>query len=80
MNKSISWTRQQYEDAYRLYRRFAATEDIIWTEDTPKEIVRAADYSYQAFSHATTGWLNNSRRRLFITIKRRRFHESELPF
>lgn len=56
-----SWTRKQYEAALRLMRRNVDAELLcgIWPETA--EIIKAADYSYQARDHYVNGWVNDRR-------------------
>jgi hypothetical protein len=44
------------------------------------EIVKAADYSYQAFGYEDNGWLSDERRKRFQAIKWRIASREELPF
>lgn len=80
MRKSIPWTRRQYEDAYRLYRRFAASEEIVWSEGTPTEIVRAADYSYQARHEEFSGWCDRFSAEQFYSMSIERYPLLWFPF
>lgn len=67
--KEKSWTRQEYERCYRAMR-----SDILWEVRLPlagysKEIIRAADYSYQARDYDVHGWSNDTRHKRFHNIK-----------
>jgi len=81
MRKEKSWTRRQYETAYRLCRRTAAQNKVWWLETTPPNIMQAADYSYQAKRHDDSAWISTSRRKRFHAIKYRDFaFPEDIPF
>lgn len=64
--KEKSWTRQDYERAYRLMRSDVDWDlkGTLWT--IPKEIREAADYSYQARDYNVVhGWSNTMRYKWF---------------
>lgn len=65
--KEKSWTRQEYETAYRGFRRLAPEIVTYRIWGIANEIVNAADYSYQARDYIVHGW-SNERRKL-------RFHQ-----
>jgi hypothetical protein len=47
----------------------------------PREIVNAADYSYQAWGYEANGWVSEERRKRFYAILYRVLTESEdIPF
>jgi len=67
--KKKSWTRLTYETAYRLCRRTASEKAVWWIFTDPPEIMRAADYSYQARDYDLHAWTNDMRRHRFHAIK-----------
>jgi hypothetical protein len=78
--KQQSWTRRQYDTAYRLCRRTAKEDKVSWLDTTPPEIMQAADYSYQAYGYEDNGWLSDERHKRFQAIKWRVASREELPF
>lgn len=81
MNKKHSWTRQQYDNAYRDMRFFGDRRIDYLFKDNPPEIVKAADYSYQAFAYVAHGWSTDERLMRFHAIKYRALTQrGELPF
>lgn len=80
MIKQQSWTRQQYDHAYKVYRRDGNKYDEIWFDNISDEISKAADYSYQAFGYWVSGWSSELRRKRFYEIKWRILTQrEELP-
>jgi hypothetical protein len=62
-------------------RRGESFEQINITSSIAVEIVRAADYSYQAFGYSVNGWTNDLRRKRFYKIFWRVVTaRGELPF
>jgi hypothetical protein len=81
MRKEKSWTRINYELAYRLTRREEGEPTKNTWHPIPNEIWRAADYSYQAYGYDVHGWSNDARRKRFHAIKYRAFAFAEdIPF
>jgi hypothetical protein len=81
MKKEKSWTRFGYERAYRSMRRGCEIDDIADGTGIELEILKAADYSYQAWGYVDTGWLSNERRKHFYQILWRTLTGSEgIPF
>lgn len=81
MKNKHSWTRIDYEHCYRQMRRGDDFDGIITTTPIFPQIVRAADYSYQAKSYDVHGWSNDARRKRFHAIKYRAFAFAEdIPF
>lgn len=81
MKPERSWTRQQYDRTYRRMRRGFDCEYLFDNLGVPNEVVKAADYSYQAKDYAINGWLNGLRFSRFLSIKWRIFTQLEvLPF
>jgi len=79
--KQHSWTRQQYRMTYRRMRRGFTFEYLLDNLGVPNEVVRAADYSYQAFPYIMCGWINEKRFSRFHAIKWRVLTQrGELPF
>lgn len=68
MRKQHSWTRQDYELAYGLYRSYGEIYEEHWAETIPQEIIRAADYSYQGKDYQVHGWVSDARRKRFYLI------------
>jgi len=65
MRKEKSWTRQTYEATYCLMR-WGQSFDWLNAQSIPTEdVLKAADYSYQAATYHVHGWSNDRRRRLF---------------
>ena len=81
MRKEKSWTRLQYEMTYRNMRFFRFSEFGTYFIDMPQEIVKAADYSYQAKGYEVHGWSKDERRKRFSAIFWRVVTaRGELPF
>jgi len=81
MRKEKSWTRRQYETAYRMCRRTSNESEVWWINTDPPEIMRAADYSYQAKDYQEMGWSGEMRRHRFHAIKHRILTQREVyPF
>lgn len=81
MNKQHSWARRWYEDSYEKMRRGITFEDLIKHWHAPEEIIKAADYSYQARDYYLHGWSNDRRRIRFHQIVWRILTQrEELPF
>lgn len=72
-------TRQQYERTYRRMRRGFTCEYLLDNLGVPNEIVRAADYSYQASIYSIHGWASNRRRARFFN-RMAVLNNEELPF
>jgi hypothetical protein len=66
MKLERSWTRQQYEQAYRYERQLAWATGMSPNTDSPPEIIKAADYSYQAKDYDFHGWLDTNRMNEFV--------------
>lgn len=76
-----SWTRKQYEAAYRLYRRFGEYWENGFIAPEFQDVWKAADYSYQALDYAVSGWINDRRYNRFMVIKWRILTRREVyPF
>lgn len=69
MKKEKSWTRREYEIMYHLMRRGYEFEKIDIPTFISFEVLKAADYSYQAENHNLHGWSSNLRYSRFIQIK-----------
>jgi len=65
MRNERSWTRQTYDAAYRLMRRGQAFDWLNAQSISTEEVLKAADYSYQARDHEVHAWSNNMRRKWF---------------
>lgn len=65
MKGEKSFTRHQYKIAYRLFRRGYAYRQEGLLADTGWDILKAADYSYQAKDYVVHGWSNNMRHAWF---------------
>ena len=66
MRKEKSWTRQVYEQAYAAMRRGFSDDYMAYNMNFGKDIIKAADYSYQGKDYFVTGWLNDRRLEKFI--------------
>jgi len=81
MRLSKSWARQEYEVAYRYFRRGFAYEKLMDRNGILKDIIQAADYSYQAKDIDVHGWSSNIREQRFWQIKWRVYAKlGEIPF
>lgn len=81
MIKQKSWARLEYEYAYRGLRRGSDYEDMWNSGEHAQSILKAADYSYQAFPYIMCGWINDKRFSRFHAIKWRILTQrGELPF
>jgi hypothetical protein len=81
MVKQHSWTRTDYEDAYRLMRSSYGYDWLLTKYHFSEEVLRAADYSYQASDYLDGGWISNKRRERFYAIKCRILTQREVyPF
>lgn len=80
MVKRHSWARYQYDTFYRWMRRGVTPENIRVCTNCPEQVIRAADYSYQASDYMDGGWISNKRRERFYAIKCRILTREELPF
>lgn len=81
MRKEKGWTQQVYEQAYKAFRRGFTDDYMAYNANFGKDIIRAADYSYQAFNHGLSGWTNRRRRERFHAIKHRILvRREELPY
>lgn len=80
MIKQHSWARQQYDDCYEKMRRGITFEELIKHWPMPDNIIKAADYSYQAYGYEPNGWVSDLRRKRFHAIKVRFLTREELPF
>lgn len=81
MKRERSWTHRQYETAYRLCRRTAHENKVYWLKTTPPEIMKAADYSYQANGYNFTGWVNERRfTKFFNAMQGNRYSIWSIPF
>lgn len=80
MRKEKSWTRQQYDEAYRFYRIYGQIDNFISYGAISAEAERAADYSYQAYGYEMSGWMSDRRRKRFLEIKWRVLSRQEIPF
>jgi hypothetical protein len=81
MKLERSWTRQEYEAVYRSMRRGYAYEDILKNFSQPREVINAADYSYQAKDYDFHGWLNTDRMNEFVYKLTNVFYQrGEIPF
>jgi hypothetical protein len=69
MKRERSWTYYQYKTLYRWMRRGVAPENIRACTDYPEPIIRAADYSYQAYGYLSTYWISERRMHRFLEIK-----------
>lgn len=79
--KQKSWTRVEYEYCYSQMRRYSDSLIGLSFMGIDPKIVQAADYSYQAFNHGLSGWINRRRRERFHAIKYRIASSGEyLPF
>lgn len=79
--KQHSWTHLTYEAAYRYMRRGYSIEQLSKGAITDTEILKAADYSYQARDYNLHAWLSDGRRKRFQAIVWRILtHRGELPF
>jgi hypothetical protein len=78
--KQHSWARQQYYMTHRRMRRGFTCEYLLDNLGVPNEVVRAADYSYQAYGYEGNGWLSDARRKRFQAIKWRIVSREELRF
>lgn len=79
--KEKNWTRQEYETAYRGFRRLdpAIVTYRMW--GIANEVVNAADYSYQAYGYEMSGWTSTARRKRFHAILIRVYTtRGEIPF
>lgn len=72
--------RIQYGNAYRDMRFFGDGRIDYLFKDNPPEIVKADDYSYQAYGYEQNGWVSDLRRKRFHAIKYRFASREELPF
>lgn len=81
MKKEKSWTRQEYKWCYQWLRRGFDTE---WMLDLPsgnRNIILAADYSYQAKDYRVNGWMSDERRKRSQAMKLRIERvNGEIPF
>ena len=68
MRKDKSWTRQQYEEYYQKLRRGYSFGYLGTDIDAYVFILKAADYSYQAYNHELSGWISQSRQKRFHAI------------
>jgi hypothetical protein len=81
MRKEKSWTRQVYQQAYAAFRRGFDHDYMAYNQNFGKDIIKAADYSYQAFNHDLSGWRSQSRRKRFYAILVRVYAtRGEIPF
>lgn len=81
MKREKSWTELAYRACYQYMRRGIDFQSIVKTGVTPLEIIKGADYSYQAFNHELSGWSSEMRRKRFQAIKYRITSSGEyLPF
>lgn len=65
------WTRQQYEQVYQWMRRGFAISYIQERWAVDNEIIKAADYSYQAKNYSVHAWSSGDRRYRFNAIRYR---------
>lgn len=81
MRLSNSWTRLQYEHAYRVMRRESEALGTHRLDGIPNEIIKAADYSYQANGYNFTGWVNDRRFiKFFNAMQGNRYSIWSIPF
>jgi len=81
MTKSKSWTRLAYQACYQYMRRGIDCELIVKTGVTPPEIIKAADYSYQAKDHFVTGWTNGMRfEKFYEGVQSCKYSTWSIPF
>lgn len=80
MKRERSWTRIEYTLAYRDMRRGISVDWFLEHSRDPIDIIKAADYSYQAYGYDMHGWTSDRRRKRFLEIKWRILSRQELPF
>lgn len=81
MRKERSWTRQVYKQAYAAMRRGFSDDYLAYNANFGKDIIKAADYSYQAYDHDLSGWTSADRRKRFHAILVRVYvTRGEIPF
>lgn len=81
MTKCTFPTREQYVRLYRLMRQGFDPVFVKGVSAYSWEIIKAADYSYQAFGYIVSGWTNDQRCKRFYAIKYRIASIGEyLPF
>lgn len=78
MRKEKSWTRIQYEQSYRYMRRGFDFGFLSRTGQRPTEVIKAADYSYQAKDYVSDAWLSEARYSRFFSIKWRILSQREV--
>jgi len=69
MTKSKSWAQHEYQYAYRLFRRGFSYKTLWDSGEHFSDILKAADYSYQAKDYQEMGWSGEMRRHRFHAIK-----------
>lgn len=81
MIKTHSWTRYEYQKCYALFRYGLDVEFVARRNGIPLEIVKAADYSYQANGYNFTGWVNDRRFiKFFNAMQGNRYSIWSIPF
>lgn len=81
MKPEKGWAYFEYRRAFRLMRRGFSYKTLWDSGEHAVSILKAADYSYQAFGYSVNGWTNELRRKRFYQIFWRvATARGELPF
>lgn len=80
MRKEKSWTRWEYEQVYAWMRRGVSIDWFAEHSNHSLYAIKAADYSYQAYSYEQSGWINRRRYNEFRHLQAIRGFIWDLPF
>ena len=69
MRPDKGWAYLEYRRAFRLMRRGFSYKTLWDSGEHCSYVLKAADYSYQAYGYDLSGWTNAARRKRFNAIK-----------